>query len=163
MKEIPLTQNRFAFVDDSDFDWLNSLKWCVSLDGYRSYAMRRNGGSKQRMHRLILNLCPGDGLCVDHIDGDGLNNQRGNLRICLKKENRFNARIRSDSKSPYKGVRPPRPGHRWEATIQYHGKRIHLGSFPTAEKAAHDYDKAAVKLFGKFAKLNFPVEVKDAT
>ncbi len=162
MKKILLTQGAVAMVDDADFEQVNRYRWCLSKDVRSSYAMRRRGNTRERMHRFILGLSSGNGLEVDHIDDNGLNNQKSNLRICSRSENKRRARKRSDSQSPYKGVRPPRKGHRWEASIEAKGKRLHLGSFTTAEEAAHAYDRVAIKLFGKFARLNFPVEVKDA-
>ena len=108
MKKIPLTQNKFALVDDADYDWLNQFKWYARNEGQRYYACRsfRVDGHVHHivMHRLILGLKEGDGKITDHIDGNGLNNSRSNLRICTSAENNFNQRPQAGKTSKYKGV-----------------------------------------------------------
>ena len=111
MKEIPLTKGYVALVDDEDYDRIGAYSWCASVevqsDGHRQvYAVgakyRENGIQKlHRMHRMVVH-CP-DGFDVDHIDGNGLNNARSNLRICSRSENMQNQRIRTGS-SVFKGV-----------------------------------------------------------
>jgi hypothetical protein len=118
MKTIQLSNGGEALVDDEDFERLNQFKWRNSKTPNNLYA---ESGAFLRMHRLIMN-CP-DGLIVDHIDGDGLNNQKSNLRICSHQDNICNTR-KTPGKfaSDYKGVTKPKWDNRWQATICRDGK-----------------------------------------
>jgi hypothetical protein len=158
MKQIPLTQGKFALVDDEDFEYLNQYKWCAVTkkrkDGNEGtfYAITHPG---IRMHRLIMNA-PKE-LEVDHIDGDGLNNQKHNLRNCTRLQNVLNQKIQQTNKktSKYRGVLWN--GKRnWRVQIQYKSKVYYLGYFVCEEEAARCWDKKAEELFGEFARLNFP-------
>ena len=162
MKEILLSRGKVALVDDEDFEWLNQWKWSLSQLGtnrkYRSiyYAHRtqwyKNGVQRDiSMHRLILDAPKG--LEVDHIDGNGLNNQRSNLRLCTRTQNARNARRRKNGSSRFKGVCKTREG-RWNARIYANGKRANLGVFKNEADAARAYDAAAAEAFGEFARLN---------
>ena len=113
-----------------------------------------------RLHRLIMDVFSDD-LVVDHIDGDGLNNLRSNLRTCSNAENSRNSRITLNSKSGFKGVNCAKSNFSklpWRARIKYNYKEIQLGTYATKEEAARAYDRKALELFGEFAKLNFPIE-----
>jgi hypothetical protein len=95
----------------------------------------------------------------DHIDGNGLNNQRSNLRLSIRHGNHKNASKKNVlSTSLYKGVYFYKAGHTWRAEIQCDHERHFLGDFEIEEDAAHAYDKKAKELFGEFARLNFPEE-----
>lgn len=160
MKQIPLTQGKFALVDNEDYKWLNQWKWCARPDGYTCYVQRHshriNGKPIHvQMHREILGLKRGDKRQCDHIDGNGLNNQRSNLRICTQSQNYFNQRSNGGS-SQFKGVSWNKGADSWVAYIKHKGKRFHLGYFDDETEAAIAYDSKAKELFGKFAKLNFP-------
>ena len=153
MKEIELTQDEIVLVDDEDFKWLNTQKWCC-LYGRKKYKYAQRGNGVL-MHRIILNAQKGQ--YVDHIDGNGLNNQRSNLRICTNAQNLWNGKNHKDGSSRYKGVcrawgRQNWQG--WHAQIQIHGEKIHLGDYDSEIDAAHAYNKAALKHFGEFASLN---------
>jgi len=168
MKQIPLTQGKFALVDDEDFEYLSQWKWNVSLSkkGNTGYAVRsqRYGRIKISicMHRLIMGLENGDKRQVDHIDHDGLNNQKQNLRACTAQENQRNTTSRKNSSSKYLGVRLQKrklkktnsERESIQARIRIHGKLIHLGCFNTEEAAALAYNEKALELFGEFANLN---------
>lgn len=158
-REIPLTKGKVAIVDDADYEWLSRWKWCyIRTSEGCEYVMRkiRRDGRQMTilMHRLIVN--PQPGYEVDHIDHNGLNNTRGNLRQCTHQENMRNKRRRADASAPYKGVWYQKRGGGWGANITIDGKRTHLGTYETVEKAALAYDEAARLHFGEFAKLNFP-------
>lgn len=129
MKLIPLTQNKFAKVDDANYEWLNSFKWHYKRSACgNGYAVRKEylgkGGNSKRgysyrsiqMHRLIVDAP--EGMDVDHKDGDGLNNSRNNLRVCT------------------------------------HMQNIHIGYFIDKEEAASVYNRAALIHHGEFARLN---------
>lgn len=146
MKEIPLTQGKFALVDDSDYEWLSKIKWC--FDG--RYAARGQNGKHILMHREI-NQTPG-GMDTDHINGNGLDNQRKNLRSCTHSQNRMNVARQVNNTSGYKGVTWFKRDSKWMAYIKVDGKQIHLGLFDTIEEASIAYQTAAMRLHGEFSK-----------
>jgi hypothetical protein len=150
MKRIPLTRGQYALVDDADYDYLMQWKWHILVGSSTYYAKRC---SAIRMHRVILDA-PKD-QHVDHRDGNGLNNQRYNLRLCTRAQNAQNRKLRRDSKSGFKGVRWVPGRNKWRADIKVKGKSIYLGYFTCVVKAAKAYDEAAIKYFGEFAWLNF--------
>jgi len=155
MKLIPLTKGHFAKVDDEDFERLSKWDWYYS----HGYAVRSIGEWPNQthvwMHHEILDQSPG--METDHENSDGCDNQRPNLRLCTHSQNNANASKRKDNTSGYKGVSWYEPGKKWHARITKNG-RISLGYFKDPIEAAHAYDDAALKLYGKFAKLNFPKE-----
>ncbi|MBN1124206.1 MAG: HNH endonuclease [Sedimentisphaerales bacterium] len=105
------------------------------------------------MHRLIAR--PPDGMVVDHIDHNGLNNTRANLRVCTPQQNSRNRRSQS-GRSKYKGISYDKRYKRWKARIRFQNKYIHIGTFRDEARAARAYDAKAAELFGEFACLNFP-------
>ncbi len=147
MKEIPLTRGQVALIDDADFNELSRYKWCVM----RIYACRFEGRRCIPMHRQILQA-PAE-LEVDHIDGNGLNNQRSNLRLCTTSQNQQNSRRRTDNTSGYKGVSFDQRRGRWKAQIRVNGKRITLGRYDDIEHAAAAYHEAALRYHGEFARF----------
>ncbi len=158
MKLLPLTQGKFAQVDDEDFEWLSQSKWCATKapTDKTHYAMGTEKHGKVwktiYMHRLILGLKIGDGKFADHVDGDALNNQRSNLRICTKSQNQQNRSMYKNNTSGLKGVYPNKK--RWIAKIACNNKKnIHLGSFKTKEEAYEAYKEAVTKYHGNFARL----------
>lgn len=153
MKLIPLTQGKFAQVDDEDYDYLMQWKWYAIPKRRTTYA-RSSETLKSpsiRMHRLIMK--PPPELQVDHIDGNGLNNQKSNLRWATHSQNQFNRKSRMGS-SRYKGVYFHRIAKKWVAMISENAKRKWIGTFETEEAAAEAYNRAAIKYHGEFARLN---------
>lgn len=157
-KQIPLTKGKFALVDDEDYEYLMQWKWRVDVGGYAVREQHVSGGKKNeirhmvQMHRVI-NKTP-DGLKTDHIDGDKLNNVRGNLRNATPSQNKANAGPYKNNKSGFKGVSWSRLNKKWVAQIKVAGRRIHLGYHRDIKAAVRAYNTAAVKFFGQFAKLN---------
>jgi hypothetical protein len=152
MREIPLTQGKVALVDDEDYERLSCHKWRALRNKNRWYAMRDGGGRKILMHREIMGAP--QGLQVDHIDGNGLNNQSCNLRICTNAENQHNQGVRSSNTSGFKGVSWYKRYRKWQVAIRIDGERKYLGYFSNKVEAARAYDNAAKRYHGEFARLN---------
>lgn len=144
---IKLTQGKFAQVDPEDFDHLNQFKWFYEKTGY---ACRRVNGRSIRMHRFVMNAP--EGMEVDHINGDGLDNRQSNLRICTHKENLRNVKIRKTNTSGFKGVR--RNGSGWQACIYVDGKNIGLGTYKDKLEAVRVRAMAENEYFGDFRRTN---------
>ena len=152
MKEITLTQGKVALVDDEDFEGLNKHKWQLLRAKTTNYAIRREGKTIY-MHREVLNAKAGD--YVDHRDSNGLNNQRGNIRLCSQSQNNGNQRCQTRERSSmYKGVSINKRAMNWEAHIKIHGRKKFLGYHNTETEAAIAYNKAALEFFGEFARPN---------
>ena len=146
MKKILLAKEKYALVDDSDYGYLNQYRWHIHEKRY----LRSSSGIL--MHRLIINTP--EGMDTDHIDGNGLNNQRNNLRICKKFQNQANRGISKNNLSGYKGVYWHKDSKKWRAKLMFDYKNIYLGLFKNKINAALAYNQAAKKYFGEFAKLN---------
>ena len=161
MKQIPLTQGKFAIVDDEDFEMLSKFKWCLRLANGKTYAYRRAKNHEKhpsktvKMHRFILNIVDPK-IEVDHIDSNGLNNQRYNIRPCTHSQNLKNRGRQKNNTSGFKGVFWSKNAKKWEASVKVNAKKIYLGLFLIKENAARAYDAYAKEHFGEFAKLNFP-------
>ena len=158
MKQIPLSKDKIALIDDDDFERINQYKWHAHKGHSTHYArMRvrlRDGNRKNiSMHRFIMNHPLG--LSVDHIDGNGLNNTRSNLIIATASQNMANSRPKKTGSSRYKGVFWNTLKNRWTSAIRVSGKLIFLGHFNKEEQAAEAYDNAAREYFREFARLNF--------
>lgn len=158
-REIPLTQGKVAIVDDEDYEVLSQFKWHAwKSPGGHWYAKRKmqvNGRPASVSLQNFL-MKPSDGLLVDHVNHNGLDNRRTNLRPCTSQQNKWNNRAYSTNKSGLKGVMWVSSRARWHAVISSNGQRHRLGTFMTAEEAARAYDAAARIHHGQFACLNFP-------
>jgi len=136
MKRIPLTQGKFAIVDDGDYERLGAHKWCAVKDHGTYYAVRtgpQNGGThvQIRMHREILGLQRGDKRQVDHINHNGLDNRRENIRIVNCAENQWN--------TSRKGYCWHKQLRKWVAKIKVHGRVTHLGLYDDPSEAHAAY------------------------
>jgi len=155
MKQIPLSQGKFALVDDDMYDYLMQWKWTFS-GGYTYRVKTIRGISKKIwMHREVNGTAPGT--YTDHIDGNRLNNTRSNLRTCTYAQNNKNAVKRKDNKSGYRGVYWEKGMDKWRVVINNDGKRITIGYFDDILVAASAYNKHAKILHGDFARLNIVV------
>ena len=155
MKEIPLTQGKIALVDDEDFEGLNKFKWCASKSNNIFYAQRgvRNKGKFKSflMHREIVNIS--DGELVDHRNGNGLDNQKINLRLATHKQNMQNQdHSHKDNQYGIKGVYWRESRRKFVARIKANGKVKQCGSFNVLGDADSAYRKAEVKYFGEFSR-----------
>lgn len=161
MKEIQLSKGYVALVDDEDYErcmegtkWYANVEHCADGSIWNVYAMRtipKGNGKRtsQQMHNFITGR-KGD----DHRDGNGLNNQRYNLRAATILQNTSSRRLNKNNISGYKGVSWDKRGSMWLATIRVSTKRFHLGYFSDILDAARAYDRAALKYFGEFALTN---------
>jgi hypothetical protein len=162
VKSIPLTQGKVALVDDEDYDRIAPFKWQAQKPGKnRSWRARRGvydpvsqNNVSLYLHNAVMNPAPG--VMVDHENGDGLDNQKHNLRFCTKLQNNQAFRKKSPGKSSqYRGVFWYSQASAWHARIECKGRRYHLGTFKTEVEAARAYDAAAKLHFGEFASPNF--------
>ena len=156
MKRIPLTRGKYAIVDDADYEWLNQWKW-HSLKGNSTWYVSRSKrkGNKVKnylMHREILRT-PKEKVS-DHINGDGLDNRRSNLRICTQAQNSMNKNSSRNTSSKFKGVTFHKQTGKWQSQIETEGKMYYLGYYDDERRAALEYNKKAKEFFGEFAKLN---------
>jgi hypothetical protein len=156
---IPLNQGKYALIDEDDFALVSQYNWFLQgLGPYHSYAIRNLpiGSDKkiESMHRFLMNAA--DDIEVDHINGDGLDNRRQNLRLATRSQNMANQKKKEGTTSRYKGVSWRKVERKWRAYIKCDKQNRHLGYFHSEIEAALAYDRAARELFGKFANLNFP-------
>jgi hypothetical protein len=156
-KEIQLTQGKVAIVDDEDYDYLNQFKWFANNNNGKFYVGRSITVSKNKkirifMHRFIMK--PEKVMVIDHLDGNPLNNQKNNLRICTHAENMRNSKINTNNKSGYKGVSFQENRNNYRASIKFNNKTINIGNFINPIDAARAYNAAALKYHGEFANLN---------
>ena len=159
MKTIPLTQGKVALIDDEDYDFLNQWKWCAMQNYHIFYAthgicIAKGKWTMEQMHRLILGLQPGDNKQTDHRDGNGLNNQRSNLRSCTTMQNQQSSRKKTVGTSKYKGVHWHRCGRKWCSQVSVNKKQKYLGLFNSEANAARAYDITALQHHGQFALTN---------
>ncbi len=144
-----------VLLDDEDYDIVVGKVWNLRFDKNKFYVIsngkRRNGKKANNiiMHRLIMNAINGE--IIDHKDGNPLNNQKSNLRFATTRQNAHNYSIPKNSVTGYKGVSLI---NKYRAYIVVDGKQKFLGYYKTAKEAASAYNKAALKHFGEFARLN---------
>lgn len=144
-----LSNNGTCLIDSIDFISVSKFKWRSHKINGKVYVT--NG--KTYLHRFLEN--PGKGMEVDHINGNGLDNRRINLRVCRHMNNQMNRMKHSVSSSKFKGVTWNKADKIWYAKIYPNGRDIYLGSFRDERRAAKAYDKAAVIYYGEYARTNF--------
>lgn len=157
MKMIPLSKDKTAFVDDSDFELLSGYRWFAIEKGRKIktfYAVRHTPKIKGRtgpmvyMHTQIMGTPKG--MEVDHKDKDALNNQRSNLRLCTRSQNCMNRSRQSNNTSGYKGVSWFKPIQKWRAYLRINSKHVSLGYFADKEDAHKAYIDNACMFYGEF-------------
>lgn len=160
MKRVELTQGMHALIDDEDYLLVNQYNWCVLQTAHRHWVAvtgpnKKTEGKLLYMHRLIMNIGPGQQ--VDHREHyeDYIDNQKSNLRLCTNAENQYNQRKQlKKTSSQYKGVHWNKQRCKWQVRINVNRKTNHLGLFIDEDEAARTYNVAAIEHFGEFAKLN---------
>lgn len=167
MGHIIISGHQILF-DDDDLDLVQSYQWHLHKSAHTNYARGyrkgepRGGQKLVYMHRLIMLSAVGAtsiwGLGTDHINGNGMDNRRGNLRLCNQSQNNANRHVPQTKTSPYKGVHFDAATGRYRAEITKDGKRYRLGRFPTAEEAVTAYTRKSIELFGRFAVYPTPFE-----
>lgn len=153
---VPLTQGYEAVIDADDVPLIEGRNWCAHIkrrkDGsiMTAYAICYVNGRKVWMHRILRDIPPG--MMCDHVDGNGLNNRRNNLRQATLTQNNRNARVRVDSLSGVKGIAWRERYQAWEARIKVNGKTKHIGTFKSLADAKEATFNARVDLHGSFAR-----------
>lgn len=137
MKKIPLTQGKFALIDDEDYKLISKYKWHYH-SGYAARTLKTI-----RMHRVILNAKPEEE--IDHINRNTLDNRRQNLRIASKSQNAHNKGVRKDNTSGQKGVHYNKDKKLWISRIQVENKRYYIGNYKTKDEAIMAYRKAQME------------------
>ena len=165
MKKIKLTQKKFVLIDNEDYELISKYKWHTTTNNniifYVKHSYQDEKTKKIKnilMHRLIMKIIDPK-THVDHVNSNGLDNRKHNLRICTPAQNQMN-QIKIRGRSKYKGVSWHKHGKKWQVSIQIGKKRKHLGYFHNEIEAAKAYDTAARLYFGEFARLNFDGEVR---
>jgi len=165
MKEIQLTKGFVALVDDEDYETINKHHWYTSVRSRANYAKRDvyHGGRRltEFMHRVIMD-CP-EGMYIDHINHNGLDNRKENLRICTNQENcRNRIKHAPTTLGMIKGVSISKciKSKPFRAHIKHNYKNIDIGFFANLDDAARAYDKKALELFGQYAQLNYPLKIE---
>lgn len=153
---INLTKSKKAIIDNEDYALISQYKWYFLSNG--NYACTTIGGRKNKktilMHRLIMQTP--NNMYTDHINHNGLDNRRSNLRICTNSQNQGNA-VGYSKKTKFKGIELL-PSGKWRARINIQGKTKHLGVTCSEIEAAQLYNKAAINHYGKFALTNKIIE-----
>lgn len=158
-RTISLTKGKHAIVDNDDYNMLLEYSWYSNESSSHPYAYRSQWVSGENrsveipMHHVVMG-CGGEGKEVDHINGDGLDNRKENLRFVTRAQNNWNQKSRKFTSSKYKGVGWNKRRKYWESYIQVDNKKHHLGSHQNEEMAALAYDLSALCLRGEYARVN---------
>lgn len=146
-----------VLIDDEDWERIKKYRWFIWKHHNKFYVMSTiyNKITKETknfsLHRLIMNFPKN--MQINHIDGNGLNNQKNNLRVCTQAENLRNSKKSKNNTSGYKGVSYNKYAKKYDARIMIDHKQIFLGNFKTLELAYVAYCKASKKYHGKFGRV----------
>ena len=143
--------DEFCIIDKEDIEKIMVCTWYGKKGDWDKYARGMINQKEYKMHRLIMDVTDPN-IHVDHINGNTYDNRKENLRLCNNSTNHMNQRVRKDNSCGFKGVR--KNYNKYLARIGKNGS-ISLGTYNSIIEAAEAYDKAAIKLYGQYAKLNF--------
>lgn len=150
MKQIPLTKEKFALVDDEDYNYLSQFKWCIS----NGYAVGHVPGTWNKVRSMVSLIVKAKSKQqVDHINMNTLDNRRKNLRLVSKSQNMMNKPKQSNNTSGFKGVSLDKRRLKWRANIQANGNNRWLGYFNNKKEAFEAYKKAAFVLHKEYTKI----------
>lgn len=152
---IYFNSEEYFLIDAADLEYVSARTWFYGKRGYPvSHTSRKSlyGHKTEPLHKYLLH--PPQGVDIDHISGDKLDNRKSNLRFCSHQQNMFNQKRRSTNSTGYSGVSYSKNAGKYEAYINRDGRKIHLGLFMSAEEAAIVRNNAAQKLYGEYARLN---------
>lgn len=157
MKVIELTRGKKAIVDDEDYEKVTNFSWHFNPNGYaESYFVDQETGKTIciRMHRMIMGAEKNQ--MIDHVNGNGLDNRKENLRFCTRSQNAVNSKLNKNNSSGFKGVCRAKNSTAkiWKAQVQTKRKPIYLGLFENPIDAARAYDETIERIFGEFALTN---------
>lgn len=152
---VTLTKGHTAVIDAADADFVGIFNWWAQEMPHAVYAARTTprgeGKKKIFLHRYLMR--PPEGMDVDHIDGDGMNNRRSNLRVATRHENACNQKIRAANTSGFKGVSFEKFTGRWAASICSNNKYKRIGRFDTVDEAGAAYAEWSRSLHGRFGRI----------
>ena len=163
--EVPLKHGKILLFDDRDWAAATLISWYAVEQRGRWYVLahdpgKPSGAAKLRFHRFVLDAKPGQG--VDHVNGEGLDNRRANLRLCGDALNQQNTGPRGGG-SQYKCVAWSAAKRKWQVALRFGGRGHFVGYFDGEEAAARAYDAAILPLAGEYARPNFPVRNRYVT
>lgn len=150
--------NKECIIDTEDYDKIKKFRWYIlhNIKGHSFYAITNIYKNKKRLglllHRVIMS--PPKEVLIDHVNHNGLDNRKNNLRLCTHQENSRNCKKYKSNKNIFKGVRQRNELKKWQARLKFNDKTIHLGSFDDPIQAAKAYNEKAKELFGEFSCLN---------
>lgn len=147
---VSLTRGYEAVIDATDVPLVAAWHWCAQVNRRAVYAQRKGENRSVLMHAVILQ--PRDGLLTDHIDGDGLNNRRSNLRYATASQNSYNRQFLMPNKHGLMGVSWDCQRGKWYSQIRFNGKTRSLGRYNTPEEANAAYLSARATLHGEFVR-----------
>jgi len=151
---VQLTQGQYALIDSDDVGYAARFDWFADAQRAGFYA-KRNRKVPEGMRAVCLQaelMPPPDGMLVDHVNGNTLDNRRCNLRHATHQQNMQNRKMQSNNASGYRGVAWNKKGKVWVASIKVSGVQMHLGSFASAEEANIAYRAASALHHGKFSR-----------
>ncbi len=149
----PVKTNIATLIDDEDYDRVVKYKWHLSKRNNLKYAVSSRGTNNYiKLHRLILDAK--ENQLIDHINGNGLDNRKENLRFCSSVQNQMNTKIRKDNTSGHRGVMWNKRDKKWRAVIRINKKQTLIGKSYSKLEAIKMYDKKAKELYGEFVRQN---------